>query len=70
MASLGPNELMAMHSPPDLDAYWSMDDRLRVDGIAKIMPNHRYKKLTSICIWPTTQEPQHVENETTVKPLI
>ena len=29
---------------PDLIAYWSMDDRLRVDGIAKIMPNIVTKK--------------------------
>ena len=43
MASLGPNELIALHSLPDLEAYWSMDDRLHVDGIAKIMPKHRYK---------------------------
>ena len=42
---IGMNILMALHSLPDLDAYWSMNDRLRVDGIAKIMPKHRYKTI-------------------------
>ena len=44
-AFIGMNILMGLHSLPDLDAYWSMDDRLRVDGIAKIMPKHRFKKI-------------------------
>ena len=42
---IGMNILMALHSLPDLDAYWSMNDRLHVDGIAKIMPKHRYKTI-------------------------
>ena len=39
------NILMGLHRVPSTDAYWSMDDRLRVDGIAKIMSKNRYKKL-------------------------
>lgn len=39
------NILMGLHKVPNTDAYWSMDDRLRVDGIARIMPKNRYKKL-------------------------
>ena len=61
---IGMNILMTLHSLPDLDADWSMDDHLRVDGIAKIMQKHRYKTINQYLIWPTTQEPQHVENQT------
>ena len=39
------NIIMGLHSFPELDSYWSTDDRLGVPGIAKIMPKHRYKKI-------------------------
>ena len=50
---IGMNILMALHSLPDLDTYWSMNDRLRVDGIAKIMQKHRYKTIKSLSMWRT-----------------
>ena len=40
------NILMGIHQLPDIDSYWSTDDRLEVDGISKIMPKRRFKKLS------------------------
>ena len=61
-AFVGINILMGLHVLPDLDSYWSLDDRLRVDGIAKVMPKHRFKKLNQyLHIADNTQMPAYGE---------
>ena len=39
------NILMGIHQLPEIDSYWSTDDRLGVPGVARVMPKRRYKKL-------------------------
>ena len=39
------NILMGVHQLPQIESYWSADDRLGVAGIAKIMPKRRFKKI-------------------------
>ena len=41
------NILMGLHVLPDLDSYWSLDDRLHVDGITKVMPKHCLRNWTN-----------------------
>ena len=38
------NILMGIHQLPNLEHYWSNDDRLQVVGIWKIMSRKRFKK--------------------------
>ena len=39
------NILMGIHQLPNLEHYWSNDDRLQVAGIKKIMSRNRFKKI-------------------------
>ncbi|XP_070573837.1 piggyBac transposable element-derived protein 4-like [Ptychodera flava] len=45
-AFIAVNILMGIHTLPDVNDYWSTDDRLQVPGIAKVLPKNRYKKLS------------------------
>lgn len=44
-ATVGMFILMGIHKLPSLKCYWSFDEILRVEAVAKVMPLNRYKKI-------------------------
>ena len=54
------NILMGIHQLPEIDSYWSTDDRLGVPGVARVMPKRRFKKLCQYFHLSNNQEmPAH-----------
>lgn len=50
------NILMGIHQLPEIDSYWSSDDRLGVEGISKVIPRRRFKKLSQYFHLANNQE--------------